>query len=908
MSSPRTTAENSVVTHLVSQIPTSVLVAGADPIRLTWQVSISSEGLRQRSYEIQAAASDAFEAVLATTGVVDSDDQVAVPAPGAPLESREVRHYRVRIRTDIGWSDWSASLRIEAGLLEPSDWTAIGITIPDDPGRTRQAPPPLLRRVFEVPGPARRARLYATAHGVFRMAINGRPVSEDILAPGWTAYRDRLLVEAYDVTDLLRTGRNVITGVVGDGWYRGRLGWDPDGGRARYGTDVSLLAQLEVDLDDGRELTVATDSQWRASSGAIRAADLYDGAEIDLREEPDGWEKPEFEDASWAKVMEVPFDRRILEPRIAPPVRVAASIPVSPVEVRPGLFRTDAGQNVTGHVRMRVRGRRDQRVTVRHAEVLEPDGSLHTRSLRTARATDTYVLANDQTVVLEPMFTFHGFRYAEIETDADIIDAAHVAISSATPQRGTFESSDADLNRFHENVVWSQRDNFVSVPTDCPQRDERLGWTGDAQAFASTACTLFDAQSFWASWLRDLAFDQDPVLGVPSVVPDVVIKGEARFGRAGWADAATIVPWAVYEAYGDLTVVRDQYSSMCGWIESLLGRCGPDGLLPDAFQFGDWLDPTAPPDRPWQARTDSTYLANAFFAHSARLTARAASLIGAPTDAARYEGVARAVGSSTWARWREHLLSNQTGCAVAVQFGLVPDDERQLVGDTLAALVRATDGRVATGFLGTPLVLPALAATGHLEEAYLALLCREAPSWLYQVTRGATTVWERWDAIRPDGSIHPGVLAPLPGGEGGDEDGQMLSFNHYAYGAVVDWIYRTVAGLAPDITSPGYRRVIMAPRPDESITFCKASIDAPQGPVSIEWRIEGQSFSAVVDLPFGTTGLFDPPSGPSSVVIVDGRRLEEDAGRSAVLAPGRHTVEVTRPALVPNAALRRAMA
>ncbi len=790
MSSTRTTSANVVVTHLVSQIPTSVLVASADPLRLTWQVSTSDQGLRQLAYEVQAAASDAFEAVLATTGVVDSDDQVAVPAPGAPLESREIRHYRVRIRTDdrMVRLELDASDRGGSAPLERLDGGRDHD--PRRPGRARQAPPPLLRRAFEVPGPARRARLYATAHGVFRMAINGRPVSEDILAPGWTAYRDRLLVEAYDVTDLLRIGRNVITGVVGDGWYRGRLGWDPDGGRARYGTDVALFAQLEVDLDDGGALRVTTDSEWRASNGAIRAADFYDGSEIDLREEQDGWEMPEFEDASWAKVVEVPFDRRILEPRIAPPVRVAASIPVSPVEVRPGLFRTDGGQNVTGHVRIRVRGRRDQRVTVRHAEVLEPDGSLHTRSLRSARATDTYVLADDQTVVLEPMFTFHGFRYAEIETDADVIDAAYVAISSATPRRGTFESSDADLNRFHENVVWSQRDNFVSVPTDCPQRDERLGWTGDAQAFASTACTLFDAQSFWASWLRDLALEQDPVMGVPSVVPDVVLQGEARFGRAGWADAATIVPWAVYEAYGDVTVVRDQYPSMRGWIESLLRRCGPDGLLPDSFQFGDWLDPTAPPDRPWQAQTDPTYLANAFFAYSARLTARAASLIGASDDAARYEDVADAVGSSTWARWREHLVSNQTGCAVAIQFGLVPDDERQVVGDTLAALVRATDGRVATGFLGTPLVLPALAATGHLEEAYLALLCREAPSWLYQVTRGATTVWERWDAIRPDGSIHPGVMTSPPGVDDGGDGGHMLSFNHYAYGAVVDWIYR----------------------------------------------------------------------------------------------------------------------
>jgi alpha-L-rhamnosidase len=908
VSSTGTTPANAVVTRLVSQIPTGVLVASADPLRLTWQVSTSTQGLQQLAYEVQAAASDAFEAGLATTGVVDSDDQVAIPDPGAPLKSREVRHYRVRIQTEIGWSDWSPTLRIEAGLLRSSDWTAVGITIPDDPGRTRQAPPPLLRRTFEVPGPSRRARLYATAHGVFSMAINGRPVSEDVLAPGWTAYRDRLLVEAYDVTDLLRVGDNVITGVVGDGWYRGRLGWGPDGGRGRYGTDVALLAQLEVELDDGSALRVTTDSEWRASNGAIRAADFYDGSEIDLREEQDGWEMPGFEDGTWAKVVEVPFDRGILEPRIAPPVRVAALIPVSPVEVRPGLFRIDGGQNVTGHVRLRVRGRRDQRVTVRHAEVLEADGSLHTRSLRSAKATDTFVLADDQAVVLEPMFTFHGFRYAEIETDADVLDAAYVAISSATPRRGTFESSDSDLNRLHENVVWSQRDNFVSVPTDCPQRDERLGWTGDAQAFASTASTLFDAQSFWTSWLRDLALDQDPVLGVPSVVPDVVLQGEARFGRAGWADAATIVPWAVYEAYGDIAVVRDQYSSMQAWIESLIGRCGPDGLLSEAFQFGDWLDPTAPPDRPWEARTDSTFLANAYFAYSARLTARAATLIGAPSDAARYEDVARSIGSSTWARWREHLVSNQTGCAVAIQFGLVPDDERQTVGDLLAAQVRATDGRVATGFLGTPLVLPALAATGHLEEAYLALLCREVPSWLYQVTRGATTVWERWDAIRPDGSIHPGVMSTPPGVEGSGEDGQMLSFNHYAYGAVVDWIYRTVAGLAPDVTSPGYRRVIMAPRLDDSITFCKAALEAPQGLVSIAWRVEGETFSAVVDLPFGTTGLFDPPCGPSSVVVVDGRRLEGVARHSAVLAPGRHTVEVSRPALVSTVAPSRSMA
>ncbi len=474
--------------------------------------------------------------------------------------------------------------------------------------------------------------------------------------------------------------------MVGDGWYRGRLGWAPDGGRARYGTDVALFAQLEVELDDGGALRVTTDRQWRASTGAIRAADFYDGAEIDLREEQIGWEMPEFDDASWAEVVEVPFDSAILEPRIAPPVRVTASIPVSPVEIRPGLFRTDGGQNVTGHVRLRVRGRRDQRVTVRHAEVLEPDGSLHTRSLRSARATDTYVLADDQTVVLEPVFTFHGFRYAEIETDADVIDATYVAISSATPRRGTFESSDADLNRFHENVVWSQRDNFVSVPTDCPQRDERLGWTGDAQAFASTACTLFDAQSFWASWLRDLALDQDPVMGVPSVVPDVVLQGEARFGRAGWADAATIVPWAVYEAYGDVTVIRDQYPSM-----RALDRIPPRSMRPGRLAAGrasssatGWIRRLRRIVHGRQGRIRPTSRTPSSHTALASPRARPRSS-GPPVTRPATRASPERSGSATWARWREHIVSNQTGCAVAIQFGLVPDDERQIVGDTLAA-------------------------------------------------------------------------------------------------------------------------------------------------------------------------------------------------------------------------------
>jgi len=568
-------------------------------------------------------------------------------------------------------------------------------------------------------------------------------------------------------------------------------------------------------------------------------------------------------------------------------------LPVQTTRRPSGSLVLDAGQNIAGFVRLTVRGKAGDRITVRHAEVLEPDGALHVRSLRSAKATDAYTLAGDAEVDLEPAFTFHGFRYAEVETEAQVLHAEFVSISSDTPRRGHFECSDQSLNRFHENVVWSQRDNFVSVPSDCPQRDERLGWTGDAQAFAKTACTLFDSESFWSSWLRDLELDQSDELGVPSVVPDVVLRGEPRYGRAGWADAATIVPWAVYEAYGDVSILRRQFDSMKRWVEALRARQEPDELLGSSMQFGDWLDPDAPPDRPWEAKTSSDYLANAFYANSYRLVADAASLLGDRKADSEYRALADRVSAATWARWSDHAITTQTGCAVATQLRIAPEAERASVAAALANLVREADGRVATGFLGTPLVLPALADGGSFDEAYLMLLRHEPPSWLYQVDRGATTVWERWDAIRPDGSIHAGTMKTppeMPGSEPGE--GHMLSFNHYAYGAVIDWVYRHVAGIAPDANRPGYRNVVFAPQPGVGIDWARASVETAFGPVSIAWRVtDGGALSVDLDLPFGTSGVFVAPVTAESSVLVEGA-VETGEIR---LGPGRHSLSVTKP-------------
>src|SRR3954451_15932097 len=623
--------------------------AGRAPLRVDWAVT-SATAVRQLGYELDASSSTAFVQNVASTGIVEDLGQLDIVVPGGPLRSREVRHLRVRVATPRGWSDWSPTTTVVAGLLAPADWRAVAVTLPDDAGAREQAASPLLRTAFSLPAAPVRARLHVTSLGDHEVRVNGHRVGDHLLDPGWTSYRNRLLVTTHDVTDLLDDGANVLAGVLGDGWYRGRIGWDPDDDRGRYGRQLGLLAQLEVELPDGRTIVVATDATWRASTGEIRSADHYDGCTVDLRHRQDAGAQPGFEDSSWSPVAVVPLAPAVLEPQTAPPVRVVEVLrPKILVGSDPdGSTLLDAGQNVAGFVRLAVRGEPGDTVTVRHAEVLEPDGTLHTRSLRSAKATDTYVLTDEETVTLEPSFTFHGFRYAEVVSEAEIVSAEVLAVSSDTPVRGRFSCSDADLTRFHDTGRWSQRDNFVAVPTDCPQRDERLGWTGDAQAFAPTACTLFDARAFWESWLVDLAHDQTDDGAVPSVVPNILGDGEPALGRAGWADAATIVPWSVHVAYRDREVLARQLPSMKAHVAYLQGKRHDDGLLRGEFQYGDWLDPDAPPGRAHEAKASSDYLSNAFLSLSARLVACAGRVVDDP-EARQYEQLADEVAGLTWA-------------------------------------------------------------------------------------------------------------------------------------------------------------------------------------------------------------------------------------------------------------------
>lgn len=889
MNQSGTEAQNLVsVLHLRSQHPTELLGLPLSPVLLSWQVAALASELSQIAAEIQVASEPTFSSVLANQ-LVQGTSQIEVEAPGGPFNVREVRYYRVRVQTELGWSSFSETYAYEAGIT-PADF--VGEAIGNDSNHSE--PATLLRKSFKLGEKPLKARLYVSAHGVYEASINGISVSAEYLNPGWTAYQARLNYETFDVTDLFNKGLNAIGFVLGDGWYRGKMGFMAK--YDNYGINTSALAQLELEFEDGSREVVATDASFKTGNGEIRFADIYDGCTIDLNKAVRGWDTAEFDDSTWKHAIVREFDKSSLQPRIAEPIRAIAEFPVV-LTKQTDRTLLDVRQNISGWVRLTVDGKKGQTVVVRHAEVLEPGQKLHTKALRSARATDTYILDSDGRHVLEPRLTFHGFQYADVVTDAEVISGVGIAISSDIEQRSTFSSSDTRLNRLHENVVWSQRDNFVGLPTDCPQRDERLGWTGDAQAFAYAANTLVDAQSFWRSWLIDLELDQDELGNVAAVVPDIVSMQPSpdgdweTMGRAGWADAATIVPYAMYESFGSLQILSQQLNSMRRWTEALHNRRAGQKFLPTEFQFGDWCDPDAPGDMPWQSKVSADYVANAFFAHTAELTAKVEELVGTPVGAEHYRKMSEALKADIWTEMGAEALTTTAGCAIALEFEICPVGERALVAKTLADMVRRDKGKITTGFLGTPLILHALSKNGYPEEAYLMLMRREIRSWLYQVDRGATTIWERWDAIHEDGTINSGAMATENEHQ---EDASMISFNHYAYGAVVDWVYRNVAGLAPVPAQPGYRRTIVSPKPAKGFSFASATIESPYGELSIDWEMTLNGDLVVqLNVPFGVTAELDLPSTDASKVYVNGELSTE-----AQLSYGQYLIRVTHPSVI----------
>ncbi|WP_434315940.1 family 78 glycoside hydrolase catalytic domain [Leifsonia sp. P73] len=713
---------------------------------------------------------------------------------------------------------------------------------------------PLLRREFALEdghGAVARATLTLTAQGVVEAWLNGRPVSDDVLTPGWSSYEWRLRYATYDVTALVE-GTTVLGLALGKGWFGGRLGWS--GGGSYYGDAQGAFAQLEVEFADGSTQLIVTDDTWGSGPSAVLANDLYDGETIDARLRDDAWKLPGFAGEGWTGTHALEFDTAKLKPYIGPSVKRWAALPVQEISTSPsGKTLIDFGQNLVGWIKVRVQGPAGTEVVIRHAEVLE-HGELGVRPLRSAQATDRYLLSGGVDE-FEPTFTFHGFRYAEVmgwpgELKAE--DLTAIAIGSELTRIGEFSSSDPLLNQFHENVVWGMRGNFVDVPTDCPQRDERLGWTGDIAAFAPTAAYLYDVDAFLSDWLVDLDLEQrhnDGIVGF--VIPDVLkyMPHPEDFGKpdttALWSDAAVWVPWDLYEAYGDTAVLERQFDSMASHVRRVKSLLSPAGVWDGNFQFGDWLDPDAPPEDPAKAKADKGVVATACAYRSARILADTAALLGRTAEHAEFEAHAadlRSAFNREYVSGGVVLSDCTTVYSLAIVFGLLDPADEAFAGERLAELAADAGYRISTGFAGTPFIADALTQTGHTDVAYRLLLEKECPSWLYPVTMGATTVWERWDSMLPDGTINPG---------------EMTSFNHYALGAVADWMHRVVGGLAP--LKPGYASVLVAPQPGGGLTEAATSLETRHGRVSVRWSLDGDLLTVDAELPEGVDGILRLP-------------------------------------------------
>ena len=712
-----------------------------------------------------------------------------------------------------------------------------------------QSPSQLFRKEFTLRKKVTKATMRASAQGLYELRINGQKVDDQLFTPGWTSYNHRLQVQEYDATPYIGKGRNAVGFIVGNGWYRSRMARIK--GRWAYGDTLRVWAEMTIAYTDGTTDTITTDPTWRTASSPITMTDIYDGETFDARLWPDGWDMAGFNDIRWQPVTADTVKARLI-PQEGVPVRVVKELkPLRRFTTPRGERVLDFGQNITGWVKFRLRGNAGDSIVLKFAETLDSDGNFYTANLRTAKATDTYIFRGNGMEEHSPRFTFFGFRYVKIEQYTGDINPQNFTaqvISSDLMPTGTFECSDTLINRFVENTRWSMTDNFLDIPTDCPQRDEKLGWTADAQVFAPTACYLADVRQFFVKWLRDLAIEQAPDGGVPCVVPDL----RRSYGSSGWDDAVTELPTLLFKVYGDTLLLREFYPNMKRWVDYLCQHTDTT-LVYHGGRFGDWFD-YADADTAYHGpRTTKDLVGTAYFARSADLTARAAHVLGYDTEAQHYDSLAQQVKQV----FRRRFLTapaSQTSLSLALAFGLLPEDEEPYYARLLADEVRRT-GHITTGFLGTPLICPVLTKYGYEDEAALLLTRTDYPSWLYPVTRGATTIWERWDALRPDGTL------------------SGHSLNHYAFGAAVGWLFSDVAGICQTDTSTGYRHILIRPRLTRHLHWACATYRSPAGLISSLWQRTPHGFTLTIEVPADATVILPEPDSQGR------ERIEVEAGR-----------------------------
>lgn len=873
--------------------------------RLSWQYIASEHTLpnwTQTHYELEAA----WHAPSQQTEVfaVESDESTLVPWPTVSISSRARACVRVRVRgrgndengaTLETSSDWSPVAIVEAGLLARDDWSATFIGAADIKSPTNESdeaePRPLrFRKEFNLDAPAlspgSRARLYITGLGVLKAYVNGRRTSDEEMAPGWTGYQYRLNYRVHDVTDLLQAGKtNVIVVEVAEGWYAGRIGFD-GGTRFNYGKDLGVLAQLEITPQDGSQpWRMSSDTTWKAKRSPIQSSSIYNGEVFDARgEDQSEWDQPiqgADMQSSWGATRELAWPSGEFVAPDAAPVRVTKVLEaVSMFRSNSGKIIVDFGQNLVGKVQVQeIDIPKGRQVKLKHAEVME-NGELGIRPLRLAKATDTIISAGEPLHQWAPQFTFHGFRYLQVEglTDSNSSLPAKenfkaLVMHTDMKRRGEFNCSNDMVNQLHRNIRWSMDGNFLSIPTDCPQRDERLGWTGDIQVFSPTANFLYDTTGMLKDWLLDLKAEQTKE-GMdfipPFIIPSIPTPGWPHMPAAIWDDVVVLTPYALYESSGDRAILERHFESMRGWLDQGVMRDPADGLWDRMhWQLGDWLDPKAPADDAAGGVTDDVLVADSYLVHVTTVFAEVCRVLGKTDEHAQYAQQGAQLKQAFQHKYitpaGNLMSSSQTGIALALRFDLYRNDqELETARDHLDKLVRRSGFHIATGFAGTPSILPALTTVHRPQLAYRMLLEKTNPSWLYPVTMGATTMWERWDSMLPDGKINPG---------------DMTSFNHYALGAVAEWLHGTVGGISP-LPNSGWRRIRVRPIPGGSVTSATVSFDGPHGLIKSEWRLEGTKFTMKLDVP--------PNSWAEVTLPSEQEQVSDGKGSGRVVGSGTH--------------------
>jgi alpha-L-rhamnosidase len=844
--------------------------------RLSWKITGKGNSIMQSAYSIRVATDIKFSPskIVWQSGKTESEESILQLYNGTDLKSGTRYYWQVKIWDNRGKeSKWSEISFWEMGLLTQSDWKAKWIELEGD--TLRYSPSPHFRKEFPVGKSIASARVYVTSHGFYELHLNGKKVGDQVLTPGWTSYGKRLQYQVYDVTEMLVKGNNAIGAVLGDGWFRGTLAWGNNW--AIYGKRLGLLLQLKVIFTDGTEALIVSDESWKASNnGAIRMNDIYNGETYDATKKLNGWNISGFNDSNWTRVKIGNYQYNLIASEGSPVRKIQEIRPVKIFRTPKGKLIVDMGQNMVGWLRLKVTGNKGTVVTLRHAEVMDKFGEFYTTNLRVAKCMITYTLAGTGEEIYEPRFTFMGFRFVEVsgfpgELTTD--NLAGIVVHSDMAVTGSYECSNPLINKLQHNIQWGQKGNFVDVPTDCPQRDERLGWTGDAQAFCRTAAFNMDVSSFFTKWLKDVAADQKPAGEIPVVIPDVLNKQGSATAQtsAGWGDVCVIAPWTMYRVYGDKRLLENQYPSMKAWVEYIRKKAGDKYIWKEGSVYGDWLFYHPPVNNHTEpdGYTDHDFIATAFYAYSTSILAAAAKELDKKDDEAFYVDLFKKIKDVFIYEYVTNSgrvgTNSQTSYILALMFNLLPENMREKSAGFLVADIKSRRNRLSTGFLGTPYLCHVLSDCGYTDVAYDLLLQESYPSWLYPVKMGATTIWERWDGQKTDSTF---------------QDPGMNSFNHYAYGAIGDWMYRVSAGI--ELMNPGYKHLIIQPHPSKRLTYSKASFNSSYGTVASGWERKGSTIFITVKIPANTVATVRLPVNSITKATENGKSISENKNFSGI--------------------------